>query len=101
VLCEKALASYYANKFEGRKCSSGQIFRQDGLTAAHRTLKFGTRVKITNLKNDSCVVVVINDRMPNYGKCEIDLTLRAAKQLNFVKQGIAKVKIELVKDSVP
>lgn len=95
------IASFYSNKFEGRKCSSGDIFRQNELTAAHKTLKFGTRVKVTNLKNDSIVTVKINDRMPRNSRRSIDLTLRAAKQLNFVKAGLVKVRMEILKDSLP
>ena len=94
-------ASYYAKKFEGRKCSCGERFRHDSLTAAHKTLPFGTKVKVTNLKNDSIVIVRINDRLPKRSKRIIDLTKRAAKQLNFVKAGITKVTIEVLKDSVP
>lgn len=98
---EKGLASFYANKFEGRKCSSGEIFRHVNLTAAHKTLRFGTKIKVTNLLNDSTVIVTINDRLPKNSKCCIDLTLRGAKQLNFVAKGLAKVKIEVLKDSLP
>lgn len=98
---ETGIASFYAKKFEGRKCSSGERFRHDSLTAAHKTLKFGTKVKVTNIKNDSVVFVRINDRLPKSSKRKIDLTLKAAKQLNFVKSGLTKVKIEVLKDSLP
>ncbi len=93
---ETGTASYYAKKFEGRKCSNGDIFRNDSLTAAHKTLKFGTVVKVTNLKNDSVVIVRINDRLPKKSKRKIDLTRRAAKQLNFIKKGLTKVRIEII-----
>lgn len=96
---ETGIASYYHKAFEGRKCSSGEIFRQDSLTAAHKKLKFGTRVRVTNLKNDSVVIVKINDRLPKYSKRSIDLTYKAAKQLNFLKQGLTRVKIEILNDS--
>jgi len=89
-------ASYYAMKFEGRKCSSGEVFRQDSLTAAHKTLPFGTMVRVKNIKNDSVVLVRINDRLPKNSKRIIDLTRRAAKQLNFIQQGITKVEIEVI-----
>lgn len=95
------IASYYAKKFEGRKCSCGEKFRNDSLTAAHKTLPFGTKVKVTNLKNDSVVIVRINDRLPKKSKRSIDLTRRAAKQLNFIQAGLTKVSIEVVKDSIP
>ncbi len=97
---ETGTASYYAKKFEGRRCSNGEIFSSDSLTAAHKSLSFGTRVKVTNLKNDSTVVVRINDRLPRRSHRKIDLTRRAARQLNFLKTGLAKVKIELLGDSL-
>jgi rare lipoprotein A len=96
AVCETGTASYYARAFEGRRCSSGEIFRHDSLTAAHKTLKFGTRVKVTNLKNDSTIVVKINDRLPKQSRRSIDLTRRGARQLNFIRQGLTKVKIEVL-----
>lgn len=93
---ETGTASYYAKKFEGRKCSSGEIFRNDSLTAAHKKLNFGTFVKVTNLRNDSFVIVRINDRLPKKSKRKIDLSGRAAKQLGFIKRGLTKVKIEVL-----
>lgn len=96
VTSASGTASYYAAKFEGRRCSSGEVFRQDSLTAAHKTLPFGTMVKVTNLKNDSVVLVRINDRLPKSSKRVIDLTRRAANQLNFIQQGITKVELEVI-----
>jgi len=90
------IASFYAKKFNGRKTSSGQKFNSDSLTAAHKKLKFGTYVLVRNLKNDSTVIVKINDRLPQKSKRSIDLTLRAAKQLNFVKSGLTKVEITVL-----
>lgn len=87
-------ASYYANKFEGRRTSSGEIFKQERLTGAHKNIKFGTMVKVTNLKNDSTVIVKINDRLSQNSKNIIDLSLKAAKQLNFIQSGHTQVKIE-------
>jgi rare lipoprotein A len=98
---ELGYASYYADKFSGRKCTSGEIFRQEGFTAAHKTLKFGTMVKVTNLVNDSFVIVKINDRLPRHSKRCIDLTKSAAKKLNYLKKGVTKVRIEVLKDSLP
>jgi rare lipoprotein A len=89
-------ASFYAKKFNGRKTSSGEKFSNDSLTAAHKTIKFGTYVLVKNIKNDSTVVVKINDRLPKKSKRSIDLTLRAAKQLNFVKSGLTKVEITVI-----
>jgi rare lipoprotein A len=96
IATTSGIASYYAKKFEGRKCSSGEIFRQDSLTAAHKTLPFGTMVRVKNIKNDSVVLVRINDRLPKSSKRVIDLTRRAAKQLNFIQQGITKVGLEVI-----
>lgn len=101
TLSDKCVASYYADKFTGRKCSSGDVFSQDKLTAAHKTLKFGTVVRVTNLKNDSSVIVTINDRLPHNSKRCIDLTKKAARQLNYLAKGLTRVKIEIVKDSLP
>jgi rare lipoprotein A len=93
---EKGKASYYANKFEGKRTSSGEIFRQDSLTCAHKTLKFGTFISITNLANDSTVIVKVNDRLSKKSARIVDVSLKAAKQLNFVKQGIATVVIQTI-----
>lgn len=98
---ETGYASFYSDKFVGRKCTSGEIFKQEGLTAAHKTLKFGTLVKVINLVNDSFVIVKVNDRMPRAAKCCIDLTKTAAKKLNFLAKGIVKVRVEVLKDSLP
>lgn len=98
--CELGIASYYARAFEGRRCSNGEIFRHDSLTAAHKTMKFGTRVRVTNLKNDSVIVVRINDRLPKTSKRSIDLTKRGARQLNFVAQGLTRVRLEVISDSL-
>jgi rare lipoprotein A len=91
---ETGKACYYSSKFNGRKTSSGEIFSQENLTAAHKTLKLGTFVKVTNLVNDSTVIVKVNDRLSKNSSHVIDLTLKAANQLNFVRMGIVKVKIE-------
>ncbi len=91
------VASYYANKFDGRRTSSGEVFRQDSLTAAHKNLPFGTMLKVTNLSNDSVVYVKVNDRLPQSSKRMIDLSLAAAKQLNFIRAGLTKVSIQEVK----
>lgn len=89
-------ASYYSNKFHGRRTSSGQVYHKDSLTAAHKSLKFGTILKVTNLKNDSVVYVKVIDRMGRSPHV-LDLSYAGARQLNFVGNGIAKVKIEEVK----
>lgn len=89
-------ASFYHNKFEGKKTSSGEVFRQDSLTAAHKNLPFGTRLRVKNLKNDSIVIVKVNDRLSQKSGHIIDLSLKAAQKLNFVQHGITTVTIEKI-----
>jgi rare lipoprotein A len=89
-------ASFYAKKFNGRKTACGEIFCNDSLTAAHKTLPFGSIVKVTNLKNDSTVRVRINDRLPANSKRTIDLSQAAAKKLNFINSGITRVSIAVL-----
>lgn len=90
------IASYYHNKFNGRMTSNGEIFRNDSLTAAHKKLRFGTIVRVTNLTNDSTVIVRINDRLPQNSTRSIDLSQAAAKKLNMMRAGIVKAKIEIL-----
>ena len=89
-------ASYYSNKFKGRSTASGEKYDPEKLTAAHRSLPFGTCVKVTNLFNDSIVIVRINDRGPFVKGRIIDVSYHAARQLEFLLMGVTKVKIEIV-----
>lgn len=89
-------ASYYAKKFQGRKTASGEIFRHDSLTAAHKTLPFGTIVKVTNRANGKSIVVRINDRMSPRARHLIDLTRRGARELDFITAGHTKVSLEVI-----
>ncbi|AFM06230.1 rare lipoprotein A [Bernardetia litoralis DSM 6794] len=91
---EKGIASYYADKYEGRTTASGEKFRQKLLTAAHRTLPFGTMVTVTNLKNEKKIRVRINDRGPFKKGRIIDVTRKGAEMLDFVRDGLTEVKIE-------
>jgi rare lipoprotein A len=91
---ETGKASYYADKFKGRATSSGEIFRQHKKTAAHRTLPFGTKVKVINLENGRTVKVRINDRGPFVTGRIIDLTKRAARRLKMVDAGVSNVEIK-------
>lgn len=94
---QKGLASYYANKFHGRKTASGERYSKHRLTAAHRTLPFGTMVKVTEVKTGKWLVVRINDRGPHVRKRIIDLSYAAAKQFSMIKgAGVIKVKIQVV-----
>lgn len=93
---ESGHASFYANKFHGRQTSSGEIFSQNKYTAAHQTLAFGSIVRVQNLDNDSIVYVKINDRLPKTSKRLIDLSKKAAKELNFIRKGTVAVLVERV-----
>jgi rare lipoprotein A len=89
-------ASYYADKFEGTPTASGEKYRHNKLTAAHKTLPFGTRVKVTNVSNNESVVVVINDRGPYVEDRIIDLSKSAADKLGFINQGLADIRLEVI-----
>lgn len=89
------IASFYHNKFNGRKTASGELFSNKKMTAANNFLPFGTFVKVTNLKNNLSVVVKINDRLHAKNKRLIDLTTAAADKLDFMGNGTCKVKMEL------
>jgi rare lipoprotein A len=91
-------ASYYHPKFNGRKTSSGDIFSNEKLTAASNILKFGTKVKVTNLRNQQSVVVIINDRMHGRNKRVIDVSAQAAKALGFYDRGVCNVRVELISE---
>ena len=93
----KGLASYYADSYEGKTTANGEIYRQGKITAAHKTLPFGTKVEVTNLSNNKSVVVRINDRGPYIRGRIIDLTKAAAKEIDMVGAGVAKVKIRYKK----
>ena len=89
-------ASWYGPNFHGRRTANGEVFNQNALTAAHPSLKFGTKVKVTNLNNGRSVVVRINDRGPYAGGRVIDLSAAAARSLNMVRSGVARVKVTIL-----
>ena len=89
-------ASFYADKFDGHSTASGEKYRHNKLTGAHKTLPFGTKVKLTNLANNQTVEVTINDRGPYVDGRIIDVSRSAAEQLGFTNQGLAEVKLEIV-----
>jgi rare lipoprotein A len=91
------MASYYAHKFHGRPTASGEIYDESRLTAAHPVLPFGTLVRVTNLNNNNSVILKVNDRGPTAKGRIIDVSYTAARELDFVRQGVAKVKVEVVK----
>ena len=93
-LPQTGLASWYGAQHHGKKTASGAIFDQAALTAAHRSLPFGTQVKVTNLANGRSVEVEINDRGPYAGNRIIDLSQAAAKAIGMIETGTANVRIE-------
>lgn len=89
-------ASWYGPKFHGKLTANGEIYDQMALTAAHKSLKFGTLLKVTNTKNGRSVIVRINDRGPYIEGRDLDLSKGAAIELGLLKKGVARVKIEEV-----
>ncbi len=93
------LASYYATKFEGRRTASGDVYRRDAMTAAHRSLPFGTRVRVTRVTTGKSVELVINDRGPFIKGRIVDVSRRAAEQLDLVRVGLARVRLDVLERS--
>jgi len=89
-------ASWYGQRYHGRTTASGVPFDMHAMTAAHRTLPFGTRVRVTNLANRRSVVLTINDRGPYAGRRIIDVSRRAAEILGMVQAGVVKVRVNTV-----
>jgi rare lipoprotein A len=89
-------ASFYGDKFQGRTTASGETYDHEKLTAAHLTLPFGTIVKVTNLSNDKTTIVRINDRGPFVEGRVIDLSKKAARELDFIPLGVVDVKVEVL-----
>lgn len=88
-------ASFYADKFVGKLTASGEKYKHSDMTAAHKSLPFGTKIKVTNLMNNKSVVVRVNDRGPYVKGRIIDVSKSAAKKLDFIDTGIVDVKIEI------
>ena len=89
-------ASWYGGKFHGRQTACGETFDENGLTAAHRSLPFGTRIAVTNLDNGCTVTLRVTDRGPYHGDRILDLSRGAAEHLGFVDRGVARVRWEIV-----
>lgn len=96
LLTLEGVASYYAMDFHGKLTSNGETFDMNALTAAHRTFPFGTKIRVTNLENNLSVVVRVNDRGPFIEGRMIDLSMAAAKEINLVKTGTARVRLEVI-----
>ncbi len=89
-------ASFYHDKFVGRKTATGELFRQDRFTAAHNTLPLGTYIRVTNMRNRKSVVVRINDRLHYRNPRLVDLSKAAAHKLGYVNSGLTRVKVEVL-----
>jgi rare lipoprotein A len=95
-------ASFYSNKFNGRRTANGETFDQKKLTCACNVLPLGTWIKVTNVKNNKTVIVKVNDRIHPKMKRIVDLSRAAAQKLGYIANGLARVKVELVdKKKVP
>ncbi len=93
---QTGVASWYGVPFHGRKTANGEIYNMHTLTAAHKTLPLGTRVRVTNLENLKSLIVKVNDRGPFAHGRIIDLSREAAIQLEMLYNGVARVKIEAI-----
>jgi len=89
------VASWYGPQYQGRRTASGQVFDMHGHTAAHPTLPFGTRVLVTNLRNGRAVALIVNDRGPFTKGRIIDVTRHAAAELDFLRRGTARVRVQI------
>lgn len=94
---ETGLASYYGARYHGKRTASGEIFDMEKLTAAHRTLPFGTKIKVTRLDNGRSVTLRVNDRGPFVEGRIIDVSLAAARELQMVAPGLARISIAILK----
>lgn len=90
-------ASFYGHHLDGRRTASGERYDPEALTAAHRTLPLGTKLKVVNPKNDRSVVVTVNDRGPHHGDRMLDVSSAAAEQLGMRKSGVTRVHAEVLK----
>ncbi|MEO5996172.1 MAG: septal ring lytic transglycosylase RlpA family protein [Chitinophagaceae bacterium] len=94
-------ASFYSNKFNGRRTASGEIFSQNKLTAAHNSVPLGTWLRVTNLRNKKTVIVKVTDRLHYRNKRLVDLSRAAANKLSFNKSGLLPVKVEVLGKTKP
>ena len=94
---ETGVASFYSQPFHGKQTANGEIYDMNTLTAAHINYPFETIIRVTNLSNNKSVILRVNDRMPDYNGRIIDVSRKAAEELDMLISGIAKVKIEVLK----
>lgn len=95
-MTEEGIGSYYGDEFDGKPTSNGEIYDKNQLTAAHRSLPFNTKVRVTNLVNGLSTVVRINDRGPFVAERIIDLSVAAAKEIHMIGPGTARVRVEVL-----
>jgi rare lipoprotein A len=96
VVVGRGRASYYADSFTGRRTANGELYDPNAYTAAHRTLPFGSILRVTREKTGDWVLVRVNDRGPYANGRVIDLSKQAAKRLSMLKDGVVKVRVELL-----
>jgi rare lipoprotein A len=94
---QTGVASYYSEKFDGKKTSSGEVYKKNNLTAAHLKYPYNSILRVINLLNNKSVIVRINDRKPDFNGRIIDVSYGAAKKLDMIKNGITEVRIEVLK----
>lgn len=97
LLGKEGVASYYHDKYHGRKTASGVIYNRDSLTCAHKTLPFGTKLLVKNLANNKEITVIVTDRGPFIKNREIDLSYAAADSIDMIQQGVQKVEYIIIK----
>ena len=90
------ISSYYGQKFHGKLTANGEVFDMYGLTAAHKTLPLNTIIRVTNKANDNSLILRVNDRGPYVGNRILDCSYGAALKLDFLNQGTAEIKIEVI-----
>lgn len=93
---QSGIASYYGNQFEGRRTANGERYRGEEFTAAHRSLPFGTRIRVTHVQSGRTVECRVNDRGPHRKGRIVDLSHRAAEALGILRQGLARVTLEVL-----
>ena len=98
IIIKYGIASFYAKKFNGRKTANGDIYNSTKYTAACNVLPLNTWVKVTNLKNNKSVIVMINDRLHAKTKRLVDLSKDAAQKLGYVGRGLTRVKVEVLRN---
>ena len=94
---QTGLGSYYASKFNGRATASGSTYRPGGMTAAHNTLPFGTLIRVTNTRNGRAVEVTVTDRGPHTKGYIVDVSRRAAVQLDIIEAGVVPVQVTVIR----